>query len=110
MSLYNKFKIEDFTLRDYLALERTIMSNERTLLAYLRTGIALLIAGVTGIQLFDQKSWLIISLFAAIAGLIVVVLGIRRFLVVKARLNQASPDKTADVTAKNVSEASSQNV
>ena len=108
MSLYQRFKIEDFTLRDYLALERTIMSNERTLLAYLRTGIALLIAGITGTQVFAEKSWLIISIVAAVAGIIVVLLGLRRFLVVRSRLNHASPDATADVTARHVSQSGSQ--
>jgi len=105
MSIYRKFKIEELTLRDYLALERTIMSNERTLLAYLRTGIALLIAGIAGTHILPQKSWLIISLSAVVAGLIVVGLGVQRFLVVRSRLNDASPDATADITATNVSQS-----
>lgn len=39
-------------LRDYLALDRTMLANERTLLSYLRTAIMLLISGITIIKLF----------------------------------------------------------
>ncbi len=34
------------TLRDYLALERTMVANTRTFLSYVRTAVGLLVAGI----------------------------------------------------------------
>jgi len=55
-SLYEKFDTHDLTLRDELAIDRTLLANERTLLAYLRSGMALLIAGITIVE-FAQAGW-----------------------------------------------------
>lgn len=52
-----RFKSTAGTLRDELALDRTLLSNERTLLAYLRSSIGLTLAGFTFIELF-KGSWL----------------------------------------------------
>ena len=49
---YNTFR-DEMILRDYLALDRTILANERTLLAYLRTFIGTFSAGIAMIKLFD---------------------------------------------------------
>ncbi|MBN2266244.1 MAG: DUF202 domain-containing protein [Candidatus Aminicenantes bacterium] len=53
---YAKFDTGGFTLRDELAIDRTLLANERTFLAYLRSGMALLIAGVTIIH-FATSGW-----------------------------------------------------
>lgn len=71
-------------LRDYLALERTVMSNERTLLAYIRTGLALCVTGFTGGYLFAEIKTLAIAL--SLVGVLVGALGIIRFFNVKKRL------------------------
>ena len=39
------------TLRDDLALERTILANERTMLAYIRTAVALVLTGASALHL-----------------------------------------------------------
>jgi len=46
----------DLTLRDWLALDRTVLANERTLLAYVRTALALLAGGVALFQ-FVETDW-----------------------------------------------------
>ncbi len=56
------------TVRDYLAVERTILAYERTLLAYVRTALALLAGGISLIGFFDAGA-------IKIAGGIVVSLG-----------------------------------
>ena len=55
-SPYMKFHKGDLSLRDELAVDRTILANERTLLAYLRSAVALLITGVSIIH-FSQGGW-----------------------------------------------------
>ena len=53
---YLRLDSDRLTLRDELALDRTLLANERTLMAYLRTGVALMIAGVT-IMHFASRGW-----------------------------------------------------
>ena len=53
---YKRFSLEDLTLRDELAVDRTLMANERTLLVYLSTGVSLILAGMSFIH-FAQSSW-----------------------------------------------------
>jgi len=42
------------TVRDILAINRTVLANERTFLSYLRTAATFLIAGVSLIKFFDS--------------------------------------------------------
>lgn len=41
-------------LRDYLAIDRTILTNESAFMAYIRTALALLAAGVSLIKFFND--------------------------------------------------------
>ncbi len=41
-------------LRDYLAIDRTILTNETAFMAYVRTALALLAAGVSLIKFFND--------------------------------------------------------
>jgi putative membrane protein len=68
-------------LRDYLAIDRTRLSNQNTFLAYVRTALTLFVAGVTFIRFFDQ-------LIFEIIGWIFVPLGIATFLVGAFRYNR----------------------
>jgi putative membrane protein len=73
-------------LRDYLALDRTILANERTLLSYLRTCIGLLAAGAGLIQLIDTP-YSIVAGYALIAlSPFSAVYGIVRFRKVRRKL------------------------
>ena len=76
-NLYSKLNTESLTLRDILAIDRTILSNERTFLAYIRTALTLLLGGV-GLKNLLENDWImnflgsvfiIISVLIFIAGL-----------------------------------------
>ena len=75
-------------LRDTLALERTCLANERTFLAYVRTALSLLAGGAVLLQFFSTRpsylaaAWLLIT-----SGGVVLLIGLFRFLRVRAHLN-----------------------
>jgi len=76
---YQRFKNDNLTLRDELAVDRTLLANERTLLAYLRGGITLLLAGITFIH-FSQHDWFtVMGVLCLPAGLVLLLLGIHRY-------------------------------
>ena len=86
------------TLRDDLALERTVLANERTLLAYIRTAVALLITGVSAMHLptidpepvFGVLFYLATGWVMIVASFLTVVIGWIRFRKVKRQI-EASP-------------------
>src|SRR6476469_1355453 len=47
---------EQMILRDYLAVDRTMMTNETSFLSYIRTSLALIAAGATMIKVFTDPS------------------------------------------------------
>lgn len=47
-------KRDELTLRDYLAIDRTLLANERSFLSYVRTAATLLIASITLIKFFPE--------------------------------------------------------
>ncbi len=53
---YARFEKDELTLRDVLAIDRTIVANERTLLGYVRTTLAMLRAGAALLHFFDDKA------------------------------------------------------
>lgn len=93
---YEKFDTAGLTLRDELAIDRTLLANERTFLAYLRSGMALLIAGVTIIH-FSPSGWfravglacLPIGVAAGVVGLV----RFRKFSRAVAALQRSSASK-----------------
>lgn len=56
-SPYARFASEELTLRDLLAVDRTVVANERTLLGYVRTTLALLAAGASLLHFFEDAWW-----------------------------------------------------
>ena len=78
--LYDKTDPKNLILRDYLALDRTMLANERTLLAYLRTAIMLFISGITIIKLFEQVLAMVVLGYTLLPlSLITAVFGYVRF-------------------------------
>lgn len=79
--------MDDSSVRDHLALERTHLANERKALAYLRTALAFVAAGAAilhfyaGHTLLATSAWLLIASGAGIA-----LWGGKRFLGVRRRL------------------------
>lgn len=78
---------EDIILRDYLALERTKLANERTLLSYIRSSLYLLIGGVTLLQIQGLESIHYIGYIALVLTVIILLIGIYRYLKVRRRLD-----------------------
>lgn len=79
----------DAALRDYLAIDRTVLSNERTLLSYARTALALGAVGASAIKFFDSVAlevmgWLFIAL-----GVLTAAYGVRRFGITLGRIRAA---------------------
>jgi len=83
---YLRFKEADLTLRDELAIDRTLLANERTLLAYLRSGMALIISGITILN-FSPTDWFWgIGLACEPLGVAAMFIGIRRFRTMQASI------------------------
>ena len=80
---YAKFTREDMILRDFLAIDRTILANERTFLSYIRTALAQFAAGVSLIKFFD-------SLLLAFVGWVFIPLGMATFLIGLVRYRRMS--------------------
>ncbi|WP_420456287.1 YidH family protein [Rubrivirga sp.] len=76
----------DLTLRDRLALDRTVLANERTLLAYVRTALALLAGGVTLLHLVDEPWAVVLGGVALPLSVVVGAYGAWRFGAVRRRL------------------------
>ncbi|MBF0313426.1 MAG: DUF202 domain-containing protein [Oligoflexia bacterium] len=68
---YSQFNREQLILRDWLAIDRTILANKRTLLAYIRTSMTFCISGVTAIH-FIETPW--IKVFGFIFAIISIVM------------------------------------
>ncbi len=71
---------EQMILRDYLAVDRTMMTNETSLMSYIRTSLTLVAAGATLIKVFGPDAttqalgWAFI-----IVGAMLVIYGYNRF-------------------------------
>ena len=76
---YSKFRDVSLTLNDYLAIDRTILSNERTLLAYGRTALAMVIIGGSALKFFDSVVLMFVGWVFLSGGLIVMFIGWRRY-------------------------------
>lgn len=71
---YTEFKRNDMILRDWLALDRTVLANKRTFLAYGRTAMALFALGIAFVRLIKHP-------FFEVAGFVLMALGIVAFIV-----------------------------
>ena len=76
----------DLTLRDRLALDRTVLANERTLLAYVRTALALLAGGLTLLHFVDTAWASVVGGAALPLSVVVLAVGAARFRRVRQRL------------------------
>jgi putative membrane protein len=93
---YSQFRGQRLTLNDYLAIDRTVLSNERTMLAYARTALALVVVGGTCIKLFDTTFMRIVGVVFALGGTFVAGRGWWRYGQTKALLAAALEHETGD--------------
>ena len=91
---YGRFSGEELILRDYLALDRTVLANERTFLSYVRTALAFAGGGVALIQFVESwigkgLGWVLVPV-----GMGTFLIGVIRYLQMRQRLNSvAKPAK-----------------
>ncbi len=76
---YSRFSNHSLTLSDYLAIDRTILSNERTLLAYGRTALAQVIIGGGAMKFFASPVLLLLGGMFLAGGVITMLIGWRRY-------------------------------
>lgn len=81
MPPYDRYPPGDFLLRDWLAIDRTLLAAERTLLSWLRTALGLGLGGVTLARLFPDDPTMLVAAGLAIAtGVVSSVAGAVRYL------------------------------
>jgi putative membrane protein len=71
---YVEFKRDDMILRDWLALDRTVLANKRTFLAYGRTAIAMMALGIAFVKLIHHR-------FFEVSGFVLIALAVVVFFV-----------------------------
>ena len=89
---YHTFR-DEMILRDYLALDRTVLANERTLLAYLRTFIGTFSAGIAIVKLFDSPFMKIIGFIFMVVSPLFIVFGLIRYFQISKKLKTLDDDK-----------------
>ncbi len=77
---YSEFKREEMILRDWLALDRTVLANKRTFLAYGRTAIALIALGIAFVKLIQHRFFEVSGFALMVLGVAVFFLGLREFV------------------------------
>jgi len=95
---YERFRGQRLTLNDYLAIDRTELSNERTLLAYGRTAIALLVTGVSAIKFFDSIWVSAVGAVFVACSIAVALIGARRYHAMGRRVAAALERQTGEST------------
>src|SRR5689334_8777101 len=76
---YSKFDSGQLILRDFLAIDRTILANERTLLGYIRTAVALFISGISLIKFLNEQIMTVIGWAFIVLGIVTVPVGYLKY-------------------------------
>jgi len=77
---YTGFQRDDMILRDWLALDRTVLANKRTFLAYARTAIAMAVLGIAFVKLISHELFILAGFALISMGVVVFGVGLREFL------------------------------
>lgn len=83
-------------LRDYLAVDRTILTNETAFMAYVRTSLALLAAGVSLIKFFNDPVMHILGWSFMGIGTVLAMYGYHRYRQVDTLMHQVKGDIIAE--------------
>ncbi len=79
-------------LRDYLAVDRTILTNETAFMAYVRTSLALLAAGVSLIKFFNDPVMHVLGWAFMGVGTVLAMYGYNRYRQVDNLMHQVKGD------------------
>lgn len=85
-SPYTRFASDQLSLRDVLAVDRTVVANERTFLGYIRTTLALLAAGGSLLHFVDATWSLVSGLALVAASAPMFAIGLRHYVVRRSAL------------------------
>jgi putative membrane protein len=85
MENYSKFS-GSLILRDYLALDRTVLANERTLLSYIRLFLGLLSVGAGMVEILDFLWATILGYILIGIAPLVIIVGIIRYYKMQKRI------------------------
>lgn len=92
---------EKIILRDYLALERTTMSNERTLFSYIRTSLYLIVGAVALVKVEDLENLRWVGYISFALSAYIIIYGLFKYFNMRAKLrtyyqemNTEEPSKT----------------
>lgn len=83
---YSEFDSDQLSLRDRLAIDRTVLANERTFLAYIRTALALIIVGASFLHFVEEGIVPALGTAFIVIGGVVQLFGVLRFLKTRRRL------------------------
>lgn len=86
---YRRFEGSRLTLNDFLAIDRTILSNERSMLAYGRTALAIVALGGSCLKFFDERWVQALGVVAIAAGIALAARGWWRYRLMKRTLAAA---------------------
>ena len=86
---YQEFIAKQLILRDYLAIERTILTNEATFLGYIRTSLTVAVVGVSLLNLYPENETLqYIGLFLSAIAFFTFVTGSIRSMRMSKKINK----------------------
>ena len=85
---YSRFTEDRLTLRDELAVDRTVLANERTMLGYVRTGLAFLVLGLSFLHFLEEAYYHVAGYVFMAVAVIVLLVGIIRFLQMRRELQR----------------------
>jgi len=87
MNIYENPR-EELILRDFLALDRTVLANERTFLAWFRTAISLIAGGLAVIKFSHEPLFFIGGCFLVVVGGTIGFVGTARYIRIHRRLEK----------------------
>jgi putative membrane protein len=80
----------DTLIRDRLARQRTELANERTLLSYIRTALGFFIVGIPAVWWLELPGIQSLGVVSLVTGIVVLGIGIRRFITIKTEIERQS--------------------
>ncbi len=79
---------DELILRDFLALDRTVLANERTFLAWFRTAISMIAGGLAVVKFSNETLFLLGGIFLIVVGGVIGFIGIVRYIRIRQRLEK----------------------
>ena len=103
--IYKEFFAKQLILRDYLAIERTILTNEATFLAYIRTSLTIIVVGVTVFKLsLGNATFQNLGVVLTVVGILIMIIGSTRTIQMRNKINKFLEKRTeADPMSKSLS-------